>query len=412
MDRSTLEKKFIETMLAAAKDEIKKYAYLRDILSAEQRKIFDYIYDQIQQRDAKPTTKILELEFGEVFLPEKELTLDYVAKELINEKTHRLASQVYQEVFSCITNKDYAMVEELMLRFISQRRDLNANESNIKALDFAVSADFHEERRALKLLAPSPWKSLDEKTYGFSGGDFCLVGSRSGQGKTWLLLMMALFLVGYGRKILFASPEMGYRALMNRIASMLLRIPYKNLMAGKASSEQIKRIVQAQQNQEGILNKFLLLSDSFEYDVKNLRQEISLNKPEVVFVDGVYLLRCEEKLSRIDRASKIADEIKKMAKEFNVPIICSTQLNRYALNLKIEEMNEGHFVLSDAFAWNIDYGFIFGRDKDEADSRIAKLKPVKLRESDNYRTIKMNWDFYNNNFEEIDEESASASTYF
>lgn len=228
---------------------------------------------------------------------------------------------------------------------------------------------------------------------------------------TWLMLQMAIHAWQSGKKVLMVTPEMSRASIVNRTASLHLKINYESIRKGQLSSLQEKQYVEFIMDKEKInSDKFFIFSDEFEMNIEDLKDTINKMKPDIVFIDGVYLLRTKQEKDRMRRAPIIADELKQMAKRFKVPVICSTQLNREAIKLKVDEITQGHFVLSDAFAWNVDWAFCLGRDEKEREKKQMILKPLKTREGDFTRNIVLNWDFITHNFSEYDTKSDGATS--
>ena len=67
------------------------------------------------------------------------------------------------------------------------------------------------------------------------------------------------------------------------------------------------------------------LSDTVEGIGMKIRQE----KPDVVYVDGAYLLQSKKNFpARWERIAHVAEHLKKLATDFNIPIFASYQFNR------------------------------------------------------------------------------------
>lgn len=222
---------------------------------------------------------------------------------------------------------------------------------------------------------------------------------------TWALLLIANHAwVKQGKRVLFITTEMGREKIFQRWLAVRYRYPYNDLRHARLSAfadQRMRDNIEALQKSEG----FRLIGGDFDFRMDSLEGAIEESEPDVVFVDGAYLLRMPGE-SRIERAANSFDELKRTAKRNSVPLVASTQFNRQAGN-KLSSAGADKIALSDAAGWNADliYGLIQTEDM-RRDKRMLQL-PLKFREGEG-EEIETHWDFDTMNFDELPKGAQAA----
>ncbi len=136
-----------------------------------------------------------------------------------------------------------------------------------------------------------------------------------------------------GKTVLMFSLEMGKMELMQRIISAQSRVDLQKLKTGNVSAEEWKLI---RDTEEEIKKSNFLIDDNPELNIGRLRSVIMRQKmrPEgldIVIIDYLQLMdvsSSKRSATRENEVSAMSRGIKLLAKEFQVPIIALSQLNR------------------------------------------------------------------------------------
>jgi len=171
----------------------------------------------------------------------------------------------------------------------------------------------------------SGFYKLDALLHGFSSGGLYIVGGRSSMGKTALALSMALSAGRSGKKVLIISLEMEATGLASRFISMTTQVKHDALERGKYTDEQRKHI--EVQKATGTFRN-ICICDTAEMSVAQIRALISQKHPEIVFIDYLGLIRAEKAESRQVQVATVTRQLKAAAKDYKIPIVCLSQLNR------------------------------------------------------------------------------------
>lgn len=171
---------------------------------------------------------------------------------------------------------------------------------------------------------------IDNVSDGAQGGDTVAVVGRPGTGKTYMILHMALTAFLGRKNVLFFSPEMGIVQLGRRLVSLHTHVPVNFLKFGLVGHFAEQKIIEEiEKLKEGYANRFDIIHGSLSSTAEDLVFKARELKPDVVYVDGAYLLRPRSSFrSKWERVSETAEILKSLGIEMDIPIISTYQFNR------------------------------------------------------------------------------------
>jgi replicative DNA helicase len=178
----------------------------------------------------------------------------------------------------------------------------------------------------------SGWAGLDLQTGGYQNSDLISIVARMGIGKTYLLLKQAKAAHAAGYNVLFVTTEMGAEPLARRYASIEFGINPTLLKMNMVSTWNERRIRGMFQSMAGA-ERFRIFSVGMNSKISAIEALCQEFYPDIVFIDGIYLLRPsagDSKMKRIERIAEVFDETKALNLEMERPFVVSTQLNRQA----------------------------------------------------------------------------------
>lgn len=252
----------------------------------------------------------------------------------------------------------------------------------------------------------TPWPTMNEMTLGLWPEELTGIIARPSVGKTFFLTLMARHAWVTGRRVLLVSTEMSKRKMAFRFFATHLRLPYKQFRKGKLDAwteqrmqEEIRKLV--------ALPNLAIIGGDFDMTVDGVDEAVRDYKPEILFIDGAYLLRFRDggkKMKKEDRSSRvaeIADDLKRGAKRHGIPYVFSSQFNREAKKADKGGGKAGleNIGFSDAIGQNADNLFALDQDDDMKADRRLDVKPLKLREGEGL-DVHLKWDFENMDFNE------------
>lgn len=170
--------------------------------------------------------------------------------------------------------------------------------------------------------------SLDGKIEGFKDGELIIIGGRPGSGKTTLGLNIACNMARKHQKVMFFSLEMGALELHERLVN---QITEQTLYTGMPSAAAQKMIYVSRKIADELPLKICdksAVSPGFIYST--CLREKERNGLDVVFIDHINIMKgLKSKYNnRYEEITDISGQLKRIAKDLNVPVVCLTQLNR------------------------------------------------------------------------------------
>jgi len=173
---------------------------------------------------------------------------------------------------------------------------------------------------------------LDNRILGLNKGDFVLVASRPGMGKTSIALNIALAAArASGQTVAVFSLEMSREQLATRLLSGESLVDSQKLLKGNLNAEEWRRIVTAASN---LSNTPILIDDNPTLSVADMNAQCRRVKNlGLVVVDYLQLMQSAGGKqtageNRQQIVSDISRMLKIMAKELEVPVLCLSQLSR------------------------------------------------------------------------------------
>jgi replicative DNA helicase len=192
---------------------------------------------------------------------------------------------------------------------------------------------------------PSGLHDLDDLTIGFQPSDLIIIAARPGCGKSSIALQIAAHASNLGKVVAFFSLEMSQEQLVLRLVSSAAHVDGEQLRSGYATPEEFSRVLDSMQRFSGTS---LYFDDTPSMSVIELRTRARRLQMEMgldlVVVDYLQLMQASRRKdgNRVQEVTEIAESLKALAKELNVPVIALSQLNR-----RSESSDSGEPRLSD-----------------------------------------------------------------
>lgn len=296
-------------------------------------KVYHFIVDHFQKFGQLPSIVTVEEETGVEIPKFPGEPVEYWIEKLV----HRSRQQVIiKEGRKALSEAEDGEVTDAMasLRGLIFDLDRKFDQSGVVKLHDAMSMamDAHEKRKMTPDLLGIPFgiPFLDKTSDGAQGSDTVAVVGRPGTGKTYLILYMALAAVDKGKKVLFYSPEMGVPQLGRRLLALNSHVPVNMIKFGQVgfyAEEKIKQDIADMMAKSG--DRFNIIRGSMTSTVEDLAIKTKEMKPDILYVDGAYLLRPRSKVrAKWERVAETAEVLKALSAEMDIPILGTYQFNR------------------------------------------------------------------------------------
>ena len=172
---------------------------------------------------------------------------------------------------------------------------------------------------------------LDKITTGLHEGNLIILAARPAMGKTALALNIAKHVAVQEQKpaVIF-SLEMGAEELIERMVASEGMVPGYHLKTGNLSTDEWKRLVQAQSN---LYDTPIFVHDTAGIRISEIRSKSRKLSQEmgglgIIIIDYLQLITGAKGENRQQIVSEISRELKILAKDLKVPVIALSQLSR------------------------------------------------------------------------------------
>jgi hypothetical protein len=176
--------------------------------------------------------------------------------------------------------------------------------------------------------------------------------------------------------------------MARRFFSLHLRLPYNEVRRGKLGEFVESKLY------EGV-NELLketginIIAGDFDYSIDNIAAVVEDEKPDLLCVDGPYLIKNSGK-DRHERVSNNFDDFKKIGKRTGVATITNLQFNRSAKTGQDQTISADNIGITDVAGWNADAAYGMMRSEEMRSNARLNLKALKIREGIP-DTFEINW---------------------
>lgn len=228
---------------------------------------------------------------------------------------------------------------------------------------------------------------LDELTTGLQGGDLIIIAGRPSMGKTALAINMAEYAaVNSGLPVAVFSLEMDAKRLTSRSLASLSGINSQRIWTGRIYDQEWDRLTAGL----GKLNNApLFIDDDGTLTVNDIKARARRVHREcgglkLIVIDYLQLINTpQNSRNRAEDLSEISRELKRLAKELNVPVIALSQLSRNVESRPnkrpiMSDIRESGAIEQDAdliiFVYRDEYYNPDSQDKGTAEIIVAKQR--------------------------------------
>jgi len=190
---------------------------------------------------------------------------------------------------------------------------------------------------------PYPWDYANQETQGMKNGNYIILYARPKNMKTWVAIYMAVHAyLKSRRRVLYYTREMPKEEIAGRVACCMCGIDYDAYRKGQLDPNLFaffQAVLQQLASDELSAGKhghtpcFIITADRSPKGggVTWLQAKIQEVQPDIVFVDGVYLMRDDRTNSHNTdwkNILHISQDLRQVALQLNIPIIAITKANK------------------------------------------------------------------------------------
>lgn len=246
-------------------------------------------------------------------------------------------------------------VGEVLENTINSINSLGYEESNdrLKHIKFPLEEMLEKVRHAANCRdgivgLPTGLKTLDKITGGLRPGELTIVAGRPGSGKSSLAFEWLSYAASQGFGTVGFSLEMPSDMVTLRLACSRANILISDARNGKIGFDDLARL---ESNAKQMEMWPFILDDRSSTSIADIRSQLRRVKFEfkrlgvdlsLLVVDYIQLMRPLEGGNREQEISSISRELKRISKEYNIPVVALSQLNR-----EVERREDKRPMMSD-----------------------------------------------------------------
>jgi replicative DNA helicase len=377
-------------------------------INESERRVWLFIREHHTKYAEVPSKEVISQNFPTYAFREVEDSVQFILDKVVESKRKAIIHDFMRGAISDLEEKkDYEQAVLTVQRGLIRLEDGGLSGSTDVDLTDNPEQRWDEylERKnlpnGLRGMATG-FDTIDAATSGLQKGQLIVIVAPPKTGKSTLALQMAHNIHMNGNVPLFQSFEMLNHEQASRYDAMRSRISYQRLITGTLNQEEESRYLAKLKAIGNMNHKFWLTESTSGLTVSAVANKIHMHKPDVLFLDGVYLMIDEQsgEMGTPLSLTNITRSLKRLAQTAQIPIVISTQVLKW-------KMTKGQ-VTADSIGYSSsflqDADVLFGLQKeDEAidDTRILK---VLASRNTGPMEVSMLWDWNTGQFREITRE--------
>ncbi len=303
----------------------------------------------------------------------------YAAQEEVSYIIDNAGGQIYS-LAQTKQQVDFSHIRDVIVETYAHLKALSENSEEIKGIETGFSG-------------------LDNVLVGMGKGDLVLIGARPGMGKTSFALNIASNVARKtGRQVCIFSLEMSKQQLVERMLSSEAMVESGKLRSGALSKEDWDKLARAS---EYLAACEIYIDDTSGITITGMKAKLrKMKNLGLVVVDYLQLMQSDKKIdNRVLEVGDISRNMKLMAKDLGVPVVCCAQLSRgpesrTSKKPMLSDLRDSGAIEQDADVVLFLYREMYyddGTGKTPADENVAEVIVAKNRHGGTDNGIKMGW---------------------
>lgn len=368
----------------------------------ENRAVWKFLRQHWTKYQEVPTAVTVKDNFPTYNLLAVDDSISYLLDQLVEYRKRQHTIDVVQTAAEAISKGDHESAIAAMSMGVARIADEGIGSSSDIDLTDKPMERFDEylsiKTRPNGLLGMATgFHTIDKATAGLQPGQLVTIIAPPKTGKSVLAMQIAVNIHEDGFVPMFQSFEMTNIEQQQRHDAMRAKIAHSRLIRGALNPDEERRYKAALQKMES-MHKFYLTDAISAMTVTGLAAKIDKLRPNIVFVDGVYLMVDEVtgESNTPQALTNVTRNLKNLAMAKEIPIVVSTQVLLW--KMKKRQVSADAIGYSSSFYQDSDV--ILGLQKqDEEDDTSRELKIVASRNCGPASTDLL-WDWEEGKFEE------------
>lgn len=375
-------------------------------------RVYQFMLAHWAQHGTAPDVDVVRQSYPTLQWEPQKQALSYLIERMRADRKLVLLTQGLNDAASHLQTEDSDRMSDVLSAALLQSK---LETSPSRDMDLTTNWEAYDEILQDRMENPgflrgisTGFHGIDYVTGGFQPEQFIVLLGTPKSFKSATLLAMAKAAHQQGKRALFSGYEMASQEQVDRLASLYSGVSLNKILHGSLSPKEY-RIVQRAMQALAAMRPFIFSTDiTAGTTVGALQAKIVDYQPDVVFVDGAYLMQSEEPgviPGSPQAITSVSRGLKRLAQQQKVPICVTTQatLTRSRNGLTIHSAMYSQ-------AWGQDCDVMLGVERQVAEDTdpedLAGPVSVKFRvlesRSGPRKDVMLEWDWAIGSVEELD----------
>ena len=364
------------------------------------KQVWKFISKHNEKYGEVPTAVTVRDNFPTYTLHAVEDNIEYLLDQLIEYRKRQKTIDALLEAQQAVSQQDHNTALQTMASAAQILMNDNQRDSTDENLSDHPMQRYDEyiaiKTRPNGLLGLSTgFKTIDEITSGVLKQQLWTIAAPPKTGKSVLAMQMAIKAQDENQRVMFQSFEMTAREMKTRYDAMRSHISHKRLLMGALRPDEEKSYL----NHLGMARDDFWMPDTVaSRTITGLCAKVEKYKPDILFVDGMYLMFDEETGETESERSlrSLTRGMKRVAQRYDIPVVVSTQTLRS--KMRGGKVTADSIGYTSSFLQDSDIVLVLQRQDEEDDS--SRSLSVAASRISGMGSTDLLWDWEEGRFEE------------
>jgi len=364
------------------------------------KQVWKFVSKHNEKYGEVPTAVTVRDNFPTYTLHAVEDSIEYLLDQLIEYRKRQKTIDALLEAQQAVSQQDHNTALQTMASAAQILMNDNQRDSTDENLSDHPMQRYDEyiaiKTRPNGLLGLSTgFKTIDEITSGVLKQQLWTIAAPPKTGKSVLAMQMAIRAQDENQRVMFQSFEMTAREMKTRYDAMRSHISHKRLIMGALRPDEEKSYL----NHLGMARDDFWMPDTVaSRTITGLCAKVEKYKPDILFVDGMYLMFDEETGETESERSlrSLTRGMKRVAQRYDIPVVVSTQTLRS--KMRGGRVTADSIGYTSSFLQDSDIVLVLQRQDEEDDS--SRSLSVAASRISGMGSTDLLWDWEEGRFEE------------
>ena len=370
----------------------------------DSRAVWRFIKSHYDKYDEVPTAVTVKDNFPNYRVLKVDDTVDYLLDQLVSYRRRQETIRLVQDASEIISQGGDAEVAigilnrgviKLSDEGVSSVSDIDLTDDPMSRFEDYLNV---KNRPAGLLGMPTGFPTIDRATSGLQPGQLVTIIAPPKTGKSILAMQVAIATHRQGLKPMFQSFEMANREQQTRHDAMRARLSHTRLTRGELNVDETNSYKKMLKETAAMPNPFLLSDSVSGMTVSAISAKVNTVQPDVLFIDGVYLMIDEQtgESGTPQSLTNLTRSLKRLAQKANIPVVISTQVLLWKMKKNV--VSADSIGYSSSFFQDSDV--ILGLQRSEEPEDPLRVLKIVASRNCGYAETDLIWDWETGQFEE------------